>query len=360
MKKIKKSKILSVITAFILIFMTALSALLFISCGSSEKTIGVCMPKQDVDRWTEDGQNLKKQLEAKNYKVILDYAEDNSDKQIEQIEKMIDEKCDALIIAAKDCYTLNDVLEKASKKNIKIIAYDRLIMDTDYVDYYCTFDNVEVGRVQGEYIEEKFKLSEAGDPVTMEIFSGAADDSTSVENYNGQMDVLQKYIDSGRIIIKSGQTSFESTAIPDWKTENAEARMKELLKNYGDTKLDIVLSTNDSMAKGVINALKDAGYVSGDKPFPVLTGMDGDIENIISIINGEQSMTLFIDPRALANRTVQLVDELLNGKKPENIYDERNNNNKIIPTSVCKGIYIDKDNYMDLVRDNYYSEEDFK
>jgi len=355
----KRNKIISMLVVLLLLT-TQLAA----CANNDEKWIGVCMPKKDVERWKLDGSNIKMQLEAKGYKVALEYADDDPDKQIEQINKMIDKKYKALVIAAADCFNLDATLEKAYREGIKVIAYDRLIMDTKYVDYYCTFDNFEIGVEQGDYIIKTLDPNNRAEPITMELFSGAADDSTSIESYNGQMLVLQPYIDCGKIIIPSGQTDPITTAIENWATENAQARMNELLKTfYSDgARIDAVLSTNDSMALGVIAALKDAGYGVGDKPFPVLTGMDCDIENIIAIKNGEQSMSMFIDTRALATWAVNLVDDVLSGKTPRNLDTERYDNNvKIVATSICKAIYVDIDNYLDILTgDGYYKPEDFE
>jgi putative multiple sugar transport system substrate-binding protein len=332
--------------------------------GGSSKLIGVLMPMRAVDRWMLDGDNIKKQLEAKGYTVILEYAENDNALQISQIENIIEKKCQALIIAAADCYGLNDVLEKASKSSIKIIAYDRLLMDTEFVDYYVTFDNFEVGAVQGEYIEKTFNLKDAAaEPINLEIISGAPDDSCAVENYNGQMSVLKPYIDSGKINVISGETEFEPTAIADWSSDGAESYMTALLaEHYGDgTRLDVVLSANDSMARGVIAALKSAGYGGDGKAFPAITGQDCDKESVTAIINGEQSMSLFIDTRALSTRAVDLVDDVLFGKPPAIDNTTRYDNGaKIVPTTICKPLYVDKDNYSEiLIRSGYYKEEDF-
>jgi len=355
----KKVRIFSIIMASLLLVMQLTAC-----ANNDERWIGVCMPKKDVERWKLDGSNIRMQLEAKGYRVMLEYADDDPDKQIEQIEAMIEKKCKALIIAAADCFNLDSTLEQAYKEGITVVAYDRLIMDTQYVDYYCTFDNFEIGVEQGNYIVRAKNLDARTDSVTMELFSGAADDSTSIENYNGQMHVLRQYIDNGRIVVRSGQTDPISTAIENWATENAQTRMKSLLETYyGDgAPIDVVLSTNDSMALGVIEALRDAGYGAEGKPFPVLTGMDCDIENIIAIKNGEQSMSMFIDTRALATWAVSLVDDVLHGKEPRNLNTDRYFNNvKIVATSICKAIYVDKDNFLDiLTKDGYYRPEDFE
>ena len=355
-------KLMKVISTILALFMIA--GILAACSSNDEKKVGVCMPKKDVERWRLDGSNIKMQLEAKGYKVILEYADDDPEKQIRQINDMIDNKCKALIIAAADCFNLNATLERAFNNGIKIIAYDRLIMDTKYIDYYCTFDNYEIGEEQGNYIVNALDLDNRIKPITMEIFSGAADDSTSIENYNGQMRALKPYIDSGKITIPSGQTDPIMTAIENWSTENAKIRMEKILTRFfSDGKpLDAVLSTNDSIALGVLTVLKNAGYGSGDRPFPVLTGMDCDIENVLAIKNGEQSMSMFIDTRALATWAVNLVDDVLNGKTPRNINTDRYDNNvKIVATSICKAIYVDKDNYLDiLTKDGYYKPEDFQ
>jgi putative multiple sugar transport system substrate-binding protein len=353
------------ILSLIIVLAMLITVMAGCSAKNSSKLIGVCMPKHNVDRWLQDGDNIRKQLQAKDYEVILEYADDDTAIQIKQIESMIDKKCQAIIIAATDSYGLNDVLEKASKANIKIIAYDRLLMDTEFVDYYVTFDNFELGEAQGKYIEELFKLQDAAsEPINMEIISGAADDSCAVENYDGQMSVLKPYIDSGKINVLSGETRFEPTAIADWSTENAEIYMRKLLSEYyaNGEKLDVVLATNDSIARGVITVLEENGYESGSDAWPVITGQDCDAENVAAIISGEQSMSMFVDTRALSTRVVDLVDDVLLGKEPTiNDTTRYDNGVKIVPTSICKSIYVDKDNYIEiLVRSGYYKEEDFK
>ncbi|GHU80072.1 LacI family transcriptional regulator [Clostridia bacterium] len=353
-------KTLSLLTIFAMLIVMAAGC-----ANSSAKLIGVCMPKHNVDRWLQDGDNIRKQLQAKGYEVMLEYADDDTATQIAQIESMIDKKCQALIIAATDSYALNDVLEKARKAKIKIIAYDRLLMHTEFVDYYCTFDNLELGEEQGKYIEAAFGLQDAASkPINMEIISGASDDSCAVENYNGQMNVLKPYIDSGKIIAASGETGFEATAIADWSTENAEAYMRNLLSAHyaNGEKLDAVLATNDSIARGVITVLKEAGYESGSEAWPVITGQDCDAENVAAIIDGEQSMSMFVDTRALSTRAADLVDDVLSGKTPTiNNTTRYDNEVKIVPASICKSIYVDKDNYLEiLVRSGYFKEEDFQ
>ena len=117
------------------------------------KKIGVAMPTQSSERWINDGANMKKQLEEKGYEVDLQYAEDDVQMQVSQIENMIASGVNCLVIAAIDSSTLVNVEEQAKQAGIPIIAYDRLLMDTDAVSYYATFDNKGVGTAIGQYIE---------------------------------------------------------------------------------------------------------------------------------------------------------------------------------------------------------------
>ncbi len=178
------------------------------------------------------------------------------------------------------------------------------------------------------------------------------------------MSVLQSYIDKGQLIVKSGQTEFIKIAIQSWKSENAQARMDNLLTAYyaDGTKLDAIVSPNDSLAIGIIAALKNVGYGSADKPFPTITGQDCDKPNVIAMINGEQSMSVFKDTRTLAAKVVEMVDALLQGKEaPVNNTETYNNGVKVVPSFLCDPVYADKDNYKELLIDSgYYKEADLQ
>jgi len=360
MKKIRTRAIFAVLVVALAVFTLAVT-------GCSQKPIvGVLMPKLDVDRWSIDGASIKRQLEAKQYTVLEEYANDDAALQIQQIEKIINtQNCKVLIIAAVDCYGLNDTLKKARDKNIIIIAYDRLIMNTPYVDYYVTFDNFGIGADQGKFIVEKFGLDRNAGPYNMEVLSGAQDDSTSKENYDGQMSVLRPYIDNGKIIVKSGKTSFEDTAIADWATHNANAHVAGILRSYyGNSKVDIILSTNDSMAMGAMEALHEAGYTK--EGWPVITGMDCDLDNVLAIRDGWQAMTMFIDMRLMAMVAVNLAEDALYGKTYPHLNKTYYNNMErgpanIIPAAVCPFERVDASNYLDILVTGHrlYDIEDF-
>ncbi len=328
------------------------------------KAIGVAMPTKSLQRWNQDGENMKRQLEEKGYKVELQYAENDVNTQVSQIENMITKGVNVLVIAAIDGSALADVLSKAKDADIRVISYDRLIMNSENVDYYATFDNFKVGVIQGQYVEENLGLKEGKGPFNVEFFAGSPDDNNAKFFNEGEMSVLQPYIDSGKIVVKSKQTEFSKIAIPGWKSESAQARMDNLLTaNYADgTKLDAVVSPNDSLAIGIIAALKNVGYGAKDKSFPIITGQDCDKPNVIAMINGEQSMSVFKDTRTLASKVVEMVDAIVSGKEaPVNDTKTYNNGKKVVPSFLCDPVFADANNYKEILVDSgYYKESDLK
>lgn len=307
---------------------------------------------------------MKKQLESKDYKVELQYANNDVNTQVQQIENMITKGCKVLVIAAIDGSSLTDVLNTAKQNNCKVIAYDRLIMKTPNVDYYASFDNLKVGIMQGQYLETKLGLKDGkGGPFNIEIFGGDPGDNNARYFYNGAMSVLKPYMDSGKLVVKSGQIDFAKVAITNWTSATAQSRMDNLITSkYTSTKLDAVLSPNDSLAIGIVASLKNNGYGTASKPFPILTGQDCDIADVKAIIAGEQSMSIYKDTRLLAVKVVSMVDAMEQGNTPEtNNTKDYNNGSKVVPTELLMPVYVDKSNYEDiLVKGGYYTADQLK
>ena len=333
----------------------------------SKKTpIGVSMPTKDLQRWNQDGANMKAQLEKAGYKVDLQYAANDIPTQVSQVENMITGGCKILVIAAIDGSSLSNVLETARKKKVQVIAYDRLIMDSKAVSYYATFDNYKVGTIQGDYLVDKLGLKSRSkdDPVYMEFFTGDPGDNNINFFFGGAMDVLKPYLDKGVIVCPSGQTAKAQAATLNWSTEEAQKRMENLITSnkYGPkgTKLDAVYCSNDSTANGVTNALLSAGYTADN--FPIITGQDCDIVAVKNMLKGTQAMSIFKDTRTLAAKVVEMVDAIMNGKTPAvNDTKTYNNGTGIIPSFLCEPVYGSKDNYKALLIDSgYYTEAQLK
>jgi putative multiple sugar transport system substrate-binding protein len=307
---------------------------------------------------------MKAKLEEKGFKVDLQYANNDVNTQIQQLENMITKKCKVLVIASIDGSALTEVLRKAAENDIKVIAYDRLIMNSEHVDYYATFDNFQVGVIQGKYIEEKLGLKEKDGPFNIELFAGSPDDNNAYFFNGGAMSILQPYIDAGKLIVPSKQTEFTTIAIHGWDSADAQARMDNLITAHyaGGRKLDAVLSPNDSLAIGIVTSLRNAGFGTPDKPFPIITGQDCDKPNVIAMINGEQSMSIFKDTRTLAAKVVEMVEAIMKGEEaPVNDTETYHNGVKKVPSFLCEPVYADANNYKELLIDSgYYTEADLQ
>ena len=334
--------------------------------------VGVSMPTQSLQRWNQDGANMKEQLEAAGFEVDLQFAGDNEiPLQISQIENMIAGGCQVLVIAAIEGEALTTVLAPAKEKGIDVIAYDRLIKNSDAVTYYASFDNYKVGLEQGKFIVNALDLENAAGPFNIELFTGDPGDNNVNFFFPGAMEALQPFIDSGKLVVKSGQVTKEQVATEGWSTENAQKRMENLIaaQSYSPTgtPLAAVMSSNDSIAQGLVTALSDAGFKAEN--MPVITGQDCDIASTKNIINGTQAMSIFKDTRTLAAQVVKMIQSLATGAEPElnNTTDYLNGlkdeagKEIAVPSFLCDPTPCTKDNYKVLLIDSgYYTEDQLK
>ncbi|WP_181786187.1 multiple monosaccharide ABC transporter substrate-binding protein [Streptomyces phytophilus] len=339
--------------------------------GSEEKkdsaeggTIGIAMPTKSSERWIADGENIVEEFEAAGYETDLQFGEDKVENQVAQIDNMITKGVDALVVAAIDNTSLTEVLADAKEADIPVIAYDRLILQTENVDYYASFDNERVGKLQGQYIVDALKLAEdKGEKFNIELFAGSPDDNNTRYFFNGAMSVLQPYLDSGQLTVQSGQTEMNQITTLRWDGGTAQKRMDDLLSgNYGGgTTVDAVLSPYDGISIGVLSALKSAGYGSGGKELPVVTGQDAELASVKSIIAGEQTQTVYKDMRKLAKQAVQMTDAVLTGGKPEvNDTETYDNGVKVVPSFLLDPVSIDRTNTDLLVEEGFYKAGDLK
>lgn len=320
--------------------------------------VGVSMPTKELQRWNQDGDNLKKQLEDLGYEVDLQFANNEVATQVSQIENMILGGCKVLVIAPIDGSAFDSVLADAKAKGITVISYDHLIIGTDSVDYHATFDNYMVGTIQGKYIEKELGLDKGKGPFNIELITGDPSDTNAEYFFKGAMDVLNPYIKSGKLVVQSGQTTFVQSSTDSWRTETAQERFDNIITaNYAKgKKLDAVMASNDSTAQGVTNALLAAGFTKNN--FPIITGQDCDVVSMMNIIAGYQSMSVFKDTRTLVTKTVEMVDAVLKGKTvPINDTKTYDNGKKVVPSFLCAPVVVDRENYKEILIPNYYTEE---
>lgn len=353
------------------------AALVLAGCSSSTDEgeaaggglIGVSMPTQSSTRWISDGESIKAEMEAAGFEVDLQYAEDDIPTQVAQLEAMLTKGAKALIIAAIDGTQLTDVLQKAADSGVPVIAYDRLIRDSANVDYYATFDNFKVGVQQatsllvgmGVYASEDSTSADgpnAKGPLNVELFAGSPDDNNATFFFNGAMSVLQPLIDSGVLVVKSGQTAFDKVAILRWDGAVAQKRMEDILVgSYAKgAKVNGVLSPYDGLSRGIIAALTDAGYTADD--LPTITGQDAEVLSVKSMLAGEQYSTIFKDTRELAKVAATMAQAILNGGTPEtNDTTTYDNGVKVVPSYLLTPYIVTVDNYKELLIDSGYINE---
>lgn len=333
------------------------------AAGDDVKIVGISMPTKTSTRWISDGESMVKVFQEMGYQTDLQFADDDIPNQLAQIENMITKGADVLVIAAIDGSTLTDTLAKAKEAGVLVVAYDRLLVNSENVDYYATFDNFGVGVIMGTQIETGLDLKNAAGPFNIELFGGSPDDTNAFYFYNGAMSVLQPYIDSGKLVVQSGQMGMDKVSTLRWDGIVAQARMENLLSAYyTDKRVDAVLSPYDGLSIGIISALKSVGYGTEGQPMPVITGQDAEIASVKAMIAGEQTYTVFKDTRELAKQTAAMVDAALKGLEvPINDTKTYDNGVKIVPSYLLTPFSVDVTNYEKyLVESGYYTADQLK
>lgn len=328
--------------------------------AQEEGYVGIAMPTKSSARWISDGESMVRQFEEAGYETDLQYAEDDIPNQLSQIENMITKGVDVLVIAAIDGTTLSNALANASAAGIDVIAYDRLIRDSENVDYYATFDNFKVGVQQAtnlvDGLEERFPDQETWN---VELFGGSPDDNNAYFFYDGAMSVLQPLIDDGSITIPSGQMGMDTVGTLRWDGSVAQARMDNLLSaNYtGGEQVHGVLSPYDGLSIGIISSLRGVGYGSGDMTMPIVTGQDAEIPSIKAILRGDQYSTIFKDTRELAGVAVEMVNAVLGGDEPPiNDTETYDNGVKVVPSYLLEPQPVTEENWEEVLLDSGYYE----
>ena len=300
-----KKKLVLAMAAAMAITSCAVPAFASDDAAAEGGKIGISMPTQSLERWNRDGSYLEEQFKKAGYDVELTYSDNETDRQVNDIQNLISDGVDLLVVAAIDGEALNTVMDEAKEAGIPVISYDRLIK-SDAVSYYVSFDNYTVGTLQGQYVIDTLDLDNAGDKTyNIEFTAGDPADNNAGYFFNGAYDTLKPYLDAGTLNVVSGQTDFDSVATAQWDTQTALERMQNILASYyadGKTQLDVALCSNDSTALGVTQAI-ESDYAG--KNDVLITGQDGDEANLANIVDGKQSMTVY---KAVANEAVVTLD----------------------------------------------------
>lgn len=350
-----------------------LATLLIVSCftvafGEEKrgegKTIGVCLTSEALARTVLDSIYLTEYLNEMGYQVDIVYSEQDAARQAEQFETFVSRGVDGIIISPSDGTALANAVEVAAENDVPVMVYDALIMNSEYVKYYATDDLYAVGATQGSFIVDRLNLENGDGPFNLELFSGSMTDNNATYFFQGAMDQLQPYIDNGQLVVRSGQTDRTATSTEKWSATKAQERADAILSTYYSTgeHLDAALTQNDDLAAGVIAACKSAGYGTEENPLPITTGQDCNVSAIISIINGDQTSTVFKDIKELAKAASIGIDNLVHGEEPAwdpDMVGVYNNNVVDVATYQVKPLLLTAENWYELiVESGFYDADD--
>lgn len=336
----------------------AIAALALTGCGRSDSSssagssgsaggfakdslIGVALPQKTSENWVLAEQLFNDGLKNAGFKPDVQFANGGVSEQQSEIQTMVTKGAKVIVVGAIDGSQLGTQLKAAKDAGATVIAYDRLVKNTDAVDYYVAYDNFKVGQLQGQALLDGMKAKKASGPYNIELFAGSPDDANAKVFFDGAMSVLQPKIDDGTLKVVSGQKTFEQAVTQGWKAENAQKRMDTILAaSYGSASLDGVLSPNDTLARAIITSVKSAG-----KQIPVVTGQDSEVESVKSIMAGEQYSTINKDTRNLVKQAIDMVTKLQAGQKPD-VNDDKSYNNgvKVVPAYLLPPVIVTKAN----------------
>lgn len=326
---------------------TLILTLLTAGCGQEDgegKTVALLFPNPNAGGpWQYIGDTCNKAMQEAGYKTNFQFCS-SPENQVEQLRAAIAAEPACIVIAAQDTGNLGEALAEAKEAGIPVVAYDRMIMHTDAVSYYASFENSSVGEFMARYVEEKLNLKGGAGPFNIEFLAGDPADTNAPQFYGGAYDYLKPYIDKGQLVVRSGQVAFRDVATPGWSGEKAQSRMEDILRRYyGEGQnLDIVVASNDDLAAGLLKAEAAVGY-SGSAT--LLTGQDASKEALENIRSGKQAMTIYKDPNVLCAKIVRMVKAMVEGSQPA-VNDVTNIKNDLvtIPSYLCIPVIVDKEN----------------
>lgn len=307
---------------------------------AADSVIGVSLPWLGTQNWAEGSDMFKSELEAAGFKAIVQQADNKVTEQQLQIESMIENGAKVIVVAPIDGSQLGTVLEKAQAAGIKVIAYDRVLQNTTAIDCLVQYGSIKIGQLQGQALLDGLAKMKGEGPYNIEIFGGGPADPNAPDFFTGAMQVLQPKIDDGTLKVVSGQTSFTQCATIDWDASKAQARMDALLSGfYADTKIDGVLSPNDTIARACITSCQQAG-----QDIPAISGLDAENESIQWIWEGKQYSTIDKPTAALVNKTIDVIKLMQAGAALPAFDVTVNNGKKDVGVFALTPVIVTKDN----------------
>jgi D-xylose transport system substrate-binding protein len=314
--------------------------------GDGGGTIAWLLPESKTARYeSQDNPNFQREVKrlCSDCKVIYSNADQDAAKQQQQAEAAITQGADVMVLDPVDAAAAAAIVTRAKQSDIPVISYDRLLTDSD-IDYYISFDNVRVGRLQAESLTKKLEEDGNGDG-TIVMINGAPTDNNAKLFKQGAMSVFdQSDLKIGR--------DFDT---PDWSPDEAQQEMEQSITSLGNDGFVGVYAANDGTAGGAIAAMKSAGINPSTRP---TTGQDAELAAIQRILVDEQYMTVYKAIKPEAEAAAQLAVALVQGKQPPSglVNDKVDNGMKQVPSVLLTPVAVTKDNIQDtIVKDGFWT-----
>ena len=314
---------------------------LLMGCSKNDEVkIGLLMHALDKERWENDRDFFIQKVEELGGTVDVRIADNNAQKQLSQARELLSNDIDVLVVVPVDQFAAAQIVEDAHAKKVKVISYDRLIKNCR-LDYYVSTDNVEIGKLQAEYLTS---LQPTG---KYALVGGALSDNNSQFLYLGQMNVLQPLIDRGDIRV------IYNVFTDNWGEEEGYNHIKQLL---GEAKeVDAILAGNDAIAYGIIRALREAGKENKVK----VAGMDADLKNLHEIIAGHQTCTIYKPYEKMAATAAELAMTIGTTGECGRFFQTVSNGECLVPTVFHNGMVVNKENLkLTVISEGYQKEEE--
>ena len=313
---------LSNVTFFLLIL------IFFISCTEqkSDLKIGFLVDSFEISRWQKDRKYFIEKVNELGAEVIVKSANGDDAVQYSQALELIEQGVKVLVVVATNTNTAAAIVRDAHKKDVKVIAYARVIKNCD-LDYLITFNVEKIGELQADYI---LNIVPKGNYV---LINGDKSDINAIIEHDGVMKSLKPQIENGNIKL------IYDTYIEAWSPKDAEFTMNKVIE-LSDEKIDAVIVGNDGMAGGVYSALANYG-LSGEV---FITGLDAEAIACKRILNGDQAMTVYMSIRKLAYANAELAVTLAKNKEIKEKLSFINNGRIDVPSIVLEPQAVDKSN----------------
>ena len=308
--------------------------------SDNQKKVAVLLPDNDqIARWATDKANLEAVMAAYGFDATFYVAPETPEGavlQVEQLKEAINAGVKYIVLTSIDYKKINESGLLEQHPDVKVVCHDRFILDNPNIAYVSSADTKEVGRTQAQFLLNHFHSSGAAS-MTIEILEGPLTDVNAKDYYEGAMELLRKYIDNGKLVVKSGKKEYSQVKADSWSIADGKKDMKDRLSSYAAGECpDMILAATDNQAQGAIEALEEAGVTN----MPVITGQDNTAMAQANIKSGKQTMTIDKSLKEMAYNTAMIINSLVS-KSPVHASQSISN----IPVFYSKLTVMTKDSY---------------